>query len=155
MFVCACACASACTRAGVAVCVFGGMRGSAASCCVRGEDRFSCGPLPLEPGGRADASRRKLETRKASADERAFLTTCETAVCAVWLGVHGSCSGLLGSMSMKKCFRGLCTHSLPCCWGAALTRQQLYALGFGCSHHAVFAAADEQRSHHLSHERKR
>ena len=39
---------------------------------VSGVRAFFRGPLPLEPGGRADVARMKLEMRKASADERGF-----------------------------------------------------------------------------------
>ena len=37
-------------------------------------------PLPLESARHTAQCRRKLETREASADERAFLTTCEIAL---------------------------------------------------------------------------
>ena len=49
---------------------------------VSGVRACLCGPLPLEPGGKADLARMKLETRKASADERGFLTACEIVACA-------------------------------------------------------------------------
>ena len=67
----------ACIRAGLIVCAFG--QGSPPA--VSGVRACLRGPLPLEPGGRGDVARMKLETHKASADERGFLTACETVAC--------------------------------------------------------------------------